>query len=166
MERAIGTWLRSAALALVVFAIAGCGGSSGGPTSAEASAQVGVAASSPAVSRADAICRSLNGQLAATLPKTYSVQAVARLSPRNAVLERKAADELALIHPPTSVAGEWRQAIADRRQLAGELDQLARVVKSGDTKVMATLGRQKASLRERLLAIGRHIGFSDCQELG
>jgi hypothetical protein len=145
---------------LALLSLAGCGGSTGAPSAHES------AAYASAITHADAICRRLNTQLAVGLPKHFSLQAVASISPRNAALEQRAVGELARLEPPASIAREWRQVIVYRTDLANELTQVARAAKAGNTAAVKRLGVTKTSVRKKLLTLGQHVGFSACQELG
>jgi hypothetical protein len=161
----------SLAVILAILALSACGGSSGAVQSTASIAGASQsAASSPAVAgaivRADAICRRLNTELTAKRPKSVSVKEIESISPRNATLEQKAVNELAKLSAPTVIVREWRQVIAYRRSLAGALIALTGAARAGDTARIKKLGQAKASVRKKLLEVGKHIGFTSCQELG
>lgn len=163
MERMRATGARLCACSGVTVALlllAGCGGSTGTPVAKESAASASVIAS------ADAICRRVNAKLVVALPKHFSMRAVASVSPRNAALEQKAVSELAELDPPASIAREWRQVIAYRSELANELTQLGRAAKAGNMAAVKRLAASKTSVRKKLFALGQHLGFSACQELG
>jgi hypothetical protein len=153
----LGSWL-AAMVALLISA--GCGASTDAPAAKESAAYASV------ITRADAICRRLNSELVANLPKHYSMGAVASISPRNAALERGVVSELAKLEPPASIAGEWRQVIAYRSELANALTQVALAAKARNTAAVKRLGVSKARVRKQLLAVGEHVGFRACQEIG
>jgi hypothetical protein len=138
--------------------MSGCGGSSGAVQTSSSTTSL--------VARADAICRRLNAELVANLPKSVSPQAVASVTPRNAALEQRAVSELARLQPPQSSAQKWREIISYRGMLATALTDLARAAKAGNRASMARLSQYKQRVRRKLLVTGERGGFSSCQKLG
>lgn len=162
-------WL---AASIAAAMLSGCGGSSAARTGAPVTNQTGAPVASesdlraPATARADAICRRLDAELVANLPKSVNARVIASVSPRNAVLEQKAVSELAKLEPPKGSEQAWQQVISYRRMLAQALSELARAAKAGDQAAIKRLGQYKQTVRNKLLAAGERVGFSSCQKLG
>jgi hypothetical protein len=177
-ELAIGCAL-TAILAAALLATTGCGGSGGArPTGstrrpagsatsrtvpAQSHSSSDPAAASALIAKADAICRRANHELAASPPHLEASQ-IARSAPRNAALETRAVAELAKLTPPASLALDFRQIIAYRRTLAGELIKLARSAKANDARGMQALAASKKQVHRKLSELATRNGFKDCSE--
>jgi hypothetical protein len=159
--------------ALLLLAVAGCGGSSGSAQPAgSARAAAGSAASGSALTRsgfvlrADAICQRLNVEILKVKPKSASLREIQRFAPAHAALEQSSADELGKLNPPTSIAHEWQQIVAYRRILAEELRTLGRDAHANDVAGIRALGAAKLRVHKQLLVAGKRAGFEHCSLVG
>jgi hypothetical protein len=64
------------------------------------------------------------------------------------------------------LARDWRQIIADRRTLAGELVQLGRAAQANDSNGIKALAASKSRVRQKLLATATRDGFKECSSVG
>jgi hypothetical protein len=168
------------ALAIAVLASAGCGGSSSSASPHSATASSPTSSSTAAaipkrgpslsksqlLSRADAICRRVNTDLAAVKPKGETVQDIARDVPRNIVLERKSLVELESLVPPSSLASSWQQVLAERKMLLGELVKLVQAAKRNDVKALEGLVASKKQSHTALRNAAIRMELTYCSEVG
>jgi hypothetical protein len=118
------------------------------------------------MAQADGICQRLNATFAATKPKSQSMQAIARLAPGRAELERQAVAQLGKLMPPPSLAHDWQQIVSHRLTLALELVKLGQKAKANNAVAIAALTKSKQSVHGKLLAIAEHDGFKQCGKVG
>jgi hypothetical protein len=168
------------AFAIGVFAIAGCGGGASGSSASHGSASttsVGASTGGSTIHgaplsagelliRADAICRRLNTELAATKGKGVSARQIVLSVPRNIALESGSLEELAKLVPPSSRVRGWRRLLAERTKLAEELTLLLKAAKRNDAAAMTTLITSKKRSHAALLKIATSLGFKDCSTVG
>jgi hypothetical protein len=163
------------ALALVV---GGCGGSSAtagssstsvGTTSAQRSDPSrggGAVAGSTQLAVAEAICNRVNTSIAASKPANASLPEIARIVPRNAAIERRAAAELTKLRPPASIARDWRLVLGYRRTLAAELGTLVSDARRQDLAAIKVLSAAKRRVHQELLATASRAGLKECGRAG
>jgi hypothetical protein len=173
-RRALTPVLTAVAVAVALaLAAAGCGGSGSGDASGSAggSGTTGGSAGTGSsraglVAAADAICRRVNNELAASQKqqKNLEPKEIVRFAPRNAALELKALVELHKLTPPASVAAQWGQILAYKRALAKELAQLGRDASSNDSAGIEALATSKRALHAKLLATASRLGFKECAQ--
>lgn len=119
------------------------------------------------IARADAVCRRLNGQLAATAPhQGEAPAALARNALQHAALERRTSSELGKLPPPRALARDWARIVADRRTLAADLVTLARALSSGQSSQTIGVLALKSATHKAMSAIAEHDGFADCAKVG
>ncbi|HEY2142002.1 MAG TPA: hypothetical protein VGG98_08080 [Solirubrobacteraceae bacterium] len=118
------------------------------------------------IARADAICRRLNAELAASKPASQGVHEIARVAPRRAALEQAAVSELSKLMPPAKIAREWQRVVAYRRTLAQELVKAAQFARANDIAAIRSLATSKARGHKELNAIAIRAGFTDCARIG
>ena len=151
-----------------IAVLTGCGGSSRVmATGAAASTRPsGSSAASQLIARADAVCKRLNNEIAATPPGMQdSPLKLSRNALQHAALERKAVSDLSRLTPPASLAHDWAQILADTRRLAAELTTLGRYWKLDEKQRISALGASKKHIHTELSAIASHDGFKDCSHV-
>jgi hypothetical protein len=116
------------------------------------------------IARGDAICQRLNAEFSAA-PPVRGPQDIARISPQRAAMERTVAAELSRLTPPSSITRDWQQIIAYRRMLAEDTIKLGEYAKANNIEGMRLVFYSSVSLQERLLATGKHDGFTNCSRL-
>jgi len=164
----------TAAAAVIALVLAGCGssGRAGAPaatairsTPTKSGASNESAGPSRLIARADAVCRQVNRQLIAA-PASLDASQIARDAPRNAALERRAVAQLRKLTPPASLARDWRQILAYRQTLAGQLVELAKYVKALDVRHVQALAASKKQTHRKLAGLAIRDGFKDCANVG
>ncbi len=123
------------------------------------------AAASQLVAQADAICRRLNEQLAAS-SRHIEASGIARAAARHAALERRSAAELARLRPPASLAADWRRIVLYRETSAEELVAFVRAVQAKDARATSTFAASKRRVHQSLSALATKDGFTDCARIG
>jgi hypothetical protein len=113
-------------------------------------------------SRAYAICKRSNFELASAKPRSTSMSEIIRVTPGHVVIELKAAAELESLTPPHSLARRWHAIIARRRALASELLALVQAAKKNDAAGIKTLEASKRRAHDALLTAAAEIGFGGC----
>ena len=159
----------TALLIAAMLAVAGCGGSSKAQPSGSVTESRPTKESAGAnglIAKADAICRRLNVELAATASTGSEAHQLALSAPRHAALERHALAQLGKLAVPASLARDWRQILAYRQTLAEELVKLARYAKTNDTRAIQALGASKKRVHQKLTELATRDGFKDCSTIG
>ncbi len=147
MTRRPRNWI---VFALAAASLAGCGGSS----------------NRAFIAQADAICKRVNGELAAATPAGKSAKELIQVVPRHAALERGALNELARLAPPSALSGSWRAMLADRQKLADALVELGRAVGRNERATVERLTASKKRLHEAMRKAATSAGFKDCATIG
>jgi predicted nucleic acid-binding protein len=150
--------IRLSVLVLVAATLlsAGCGG---GSSKALTQAEL--------IGKADTICVRLKTQLSgpALNAEIGNVSSVARIASRRAAIERAALAELGKLTPPTSLASDWQQVIADRRILADDLVKLGEYAKANNVKSLDALYLSSAKVGVRMIAMAKRDGFKQCSRV-
>lgn len=140
------------ALAAAALVVGGCGSSSSKPlTRAELTA------------KANAICRSVSGELATKSVK--SVQGVARTAPQLAAIEQRALTQLSKLVPPASMENEWKTFIAGAQTLAENTVKLGEYAKDNDLKSARDLIVSSETAVKRMSAIMKGYDIKDCEQV-
>ncbi len=150
------TRLVALALAATIFAASGCGGANNKSSVSLTRTDL--------IIRADAICRRVN-----TLHNSITITSQAdeaRVLQPLAVYERSALTSLDKLTPPTSMAGDWNEILANFRTLIDDTEKLAEAVKSNSLKQDQGLSETLNSTRKQINVIATHDGFQDCTRLG
>lgn len=150
--------LAALGLAATVLATAGCGGSgqSGGAASTAALTR------SELLTKAEAICKRVGAERAATLSHLVSYRDYGALVPRMARYETAAAAELAKLQPPASLAADWAQIVAADRSLTNYLLPYGRDVASRDRHDAGVIARAVIRIQRPMIATVKRDGISDC----
>lgn len=183
------TRLSTLVLIATVLTVTGCGGGSSSTGSSTASATgtgststatTGASSTSPSttaatgkalsaprlVAQADAICGKLNQELAAAKDE-YGTQAqAARVAAQRAGVEQTALNELSKLTPPTAIADDWQQMIADRRALIEDLNKASADATAKDLKAENAVLLVGTGLGPKMLAAADRGGFKGCGHVG
>lgn len=157
---------------LISFAllIAGCGGGSGAGATQAAGPQSTGASGDPTqvqwIASADAICKRIDGELAAAKPAGSSLKDTISVVSRHAAIERKGLSELRALTPPASLARPWHLLLGYRGRLARELTILLRDTKSRNVAAIRALRVSKRRAHLALRVLAKHAAFQDCGQLG
>ncbi len=151
------------ATAIAALLVAGCGagGSAGNPT-ASASAK------SPMVVRADAICGSLNARRKAANQRVGAVTSVAALAkvaeiaPGLVAYEHSAIAELRKLIPPSELASAWQKILAGTELLAEHAGRLGEAAKAKDLKAVETLIKEDQKSEKEMIPVATSAGFKHC----
>ncbi len=162
------------ALGAAVLAAAGCGGGGSSQTTASATTPGSTASatsSSPEdaglITKAEAICSRLNRTVtSAVVPGALDPRKIAAGAPRNAALERAAAEELSRLKAPATMAADWRKIVTYRLTLATELSELARAAQARRTVSITALAASKKRVHQQLSALAKRDGFKACARIG
>jgi hypothetical protein len=152
--------------AVGTLALTGCGESSRATATPATASTPPSNSSTELIAQADAICKRLNDQIAATSPgKRDSPLQLSRNALQHAALERKAARDLSRLTPPKSLAHDWAQMLAYVRRLSAELATLGRYWKLNETQGIRTLAASKKQVHQKLSAIASRDCFKDCSHI-
>jgi hypothetical protein len=176
--------LGAAALAAIALITAGCGSSSKGGETTNAStstaagqttaanqgsstpaAEIKVSAGTPLsrtawIARADGICAHANTLLSTTTAKT--TQDFARLLPQAAGYERTEAVELAKLVPPHGLAGDWQQIVTSLQKFSELSLKAAGYAQANNWQQATPVARAGNKAQEEMVAIAKHDGFKVC----
>lgn len=150
MSRTFATILTTVSLAAAAASVAGCGDSSPLP--------VGVL-----IARADPICARGNAELT-TVTKAANRSELPGLAQAAAGYERRVADELSRLEPPSKLAADWRTIVQNYRTLSVYSVLLEKVLREG-RRYDFVFADYTNSQQARVLAALRH-GFKQCGEYG
>jgi hypothetical protein len=160
------------ALAATMLAASGCGGATKSTsqraapartessTATESSSRTGPLTRAELIAAADLICRRVNAKHAAT---TFSSRAsLARLLPMLAAYQQEADSAMRKLTPPASMAKSWKEMVADATTFTTAMAKLGEYVKANNVKGGYSVSHAGARANERLLAIAKREGFTDC----
>lgn len=170
-----------ALLALCVL-VSGCGGgSSSTPGTESASASSAVPATTSAkstsppkptkVSRAqlieiaDGVCKQVKADFKGGAAGNQFAE-IAQVASEHAVIEERAAADLAALVPPHSLAVRWRSLVVNRRVLAQELATLSQAAHEEDAQAIVRLQRSKARRTKTVTALAKGLGVGECASYG
>ena len=159
------------ALAALTLVVAGCGKSAKSASQATQSAKTETAKTAttgPAltravfVSKADAVCRQLQREQSHLTLRTKGE--LASVGAKVRAYGAEALAELGRLVPPASLAGEWRQTVADARVLAVDTAKIVESLQAGSTASASSrrLIADAATVRTRVLAAAKREGLHDC----
>jgi len=154
--------LVTAAILAAALAVSGCGGSTG----ASQGSGGGTPGSRAFIAQADPICKRFNQELAANKGGNHTMQEIARRTPPNVAIERRAIAELEKLAPPSELRQTWRRVLAYRRTLAAQLVTLTSAAKHNDTAKLKLVAEEKIVVHQKLLGSARSAGFKSCGEVG
>jgi hypothetical protein len=178
-------WRAAPVLAALALAAGGCGGGSGSAAadrsgasdnsrSTTTTASAGRTSATPSdaqakarlVAQADTICKRVNTEIEAVVPKNQSRKEVLRVVPRNVGIEQRGLRELEKLTPPASFAADWRKMLGYRRVLAEELAGFVADEKRGDEAAAKARFTVKERTHVTLETTGRSSGFKHCGSVG
>ena len=144
------TVLRASAVALAVAAtgVAGCGSSSR-------------LSRADFVQKANAICKRVNDQLAAT-GKVTSAADVQRVGPGVIAAERRGLSDLRALKPPADLAADWNRLLGDLSQLTTDAGKLLSAAKANDTAGAQTVAAASQQTQNEITALAGRDGLADC----
>jgi hypothetical protein len=146
------TGLTTIALAAIVFASSGCGGSSAKPlTRAELTA------------KADAICKRVSAKISSRTIKTQ--QDIARAASELASFEESALTELSKLVPPAELANEWKQFVAGAQALAENTSKLGEYARANNLKGGRSLIASSEAIQQQMVAIAKRNGLKGCEQV-
>lgn len=139
-------------VALVLLAVAGCGGSS-------------TLSRQELIAKAEPVCRRVNHVFESN---RFTPQNYTHVAPLEAKEYQQAADELAKLIPPASMASDWQVIIDGFRRASKGLQEIGNAPPPSHNKFSRVLGE---GMNE--LAKGQHVrdvtalrtGFKDCSKL-
>jgi hypothetical protein len=135
---------------IAVLALAGCG-SSGSSSATLTHAQL--------VSRADALCKATNAQLA-SLPVPGSLKSLAGYATSTLSATDRLHKDLAALHPSAADAAPVTRYLTALAQGDQILDQISTAAADGDSSTVRTLGRKLSAINAGPLAVA--AGLSAC----
>jgi hypothetical protein len=167
-----------ALLALCVL-VSGCGdgGSSSKPTTTLASAATTTgakAAGPPPATRvshaqlveiASGVCKQVKADFKGGGTGNQFTE-IAVVAGEHAVIEERAAVDLAALIPPRALAVSWRSLVADRRVLAQELASLSQAAHEEDSAEIVRLEQSKVRRTKTVAALARSLGVDECATFG
>jgi len=133
-----------------------------GRTSTATSAPEDPAATVSFARDASTICKKVDVELTKTVAANITPHELARVAPEHAAIEQRAADQLAKLQPPASVASWWRKVTSYRHTLAVELSELAEAAKRGDSNRIKTLSASKLRTHKKLSEAAARAKVLDC----
>jgi hypothetical protein len=162
----IGLVQQALALATIgsSLVLCSCGGAAKSTSSAHGAVsapQPGVPLSQSAlVSKADEIC----ARMIARRAKVHirSEQDFTRLLPPLVAYERKAADELQALTPPSGLAGDWQEIVAGFRTLAADTAKFGEYATSGRHEAQKQLLLASQGIRRKTAAALSRDGLTVC----
>jgi hypothetical protein len=143
------------AATLGTMALAGCGGSSG--TSSSANAQ----SSAQFVSQVNRICSDVNAKVGA-LPAIQTQADLLRTGPKELSMSSAALAELKALTPPASKQAAVTQYISGIDQESAISTQVLAAVKAGDSAQTKALSDKGSALNSTDDARAKALGFAQC----
>jgi hypothetical protein len=143
------------AATLGAMALAGCGGSSG--TSSSANAQ----SSAQFVSQVNRICSDVNAKVGA-LPAIQTQADLLRTGPKELSMSSAALAELKALTPPASKQAAVTQYISGIDQESAISTQVLAAVKAGDSAQTKALSDKGSALNSTDDARAKALGFAQC----
>jgi hypothetical protein len=110
--------------------------------------------------RANAICAAINRereQITLTSKQSYLT-----LVPSLIATERRAIKELEAVIPPTSVARDWRQILADARTIVNESTTTLNSIRQGNIAAVRMLLTHGKETQEQMATLSTRDGFDEC----
>jgi hypothetical protein len=143
---------RIAAVAMAVAAIAatGCGTSNKALSHGEL------------VAKANSICKRLNTQHKSINIRTQ--EEYIRLLKTTAAEDQIAFTELAKLTPPTSLASDWKQFVADGRALAQDATQLATYLTTYNRRSASMVNRSTSVVMQAIHTTAERDGLTECAQ--
>ncbi|HEY4810837.1 MAG TPA: hypothetical protein VIH71_07250 [Solirubrobacteraceae bacterium] len=150
---------------VIATALAGCGGSSNGSSSA--SPPTG---RQKLVAQADPLCKLITAQRAAANAEVSKARAstaktlaaLARFAPAVGEVEHHVIVRLHTLKAPASLASDWQTLLAGMEQLARDATQIGEHAKAHDYKAIVTLTSSGRKVRKQLTSIATRDGFTYC----
>ncbi|HEX3850551.1 MAG TPA: hypothetical protein VHW01_06265 [Polyangiaceae bacterium] len=134
------------------LAVAGCGSSAKTLTRAQLT------------SEANEICHRVNVKLDATNHQVKTPQDLARLAPQLVSFEQGALAELSKLSPPSELADDWKEILADAQTLADNTAKLGEYAKSKQTNATRELIQTSEQVQLKMIATAKRDGLTDCEK--
>ena len=164
-------------LAVTVFAIVGCGGSTKSASVSNSSAvthpstqtstppqttPVRTAPLSRAelIAKADEICFGINAKVNST--KLGSLEEAARQMPILAAYKETAVVEMSRLVPPASMEAAWKQIVASARALAHDTAKLGEYARENRSREIPQVFAAAGKTNAQMTTVARRNGFKDC----
>ena len=149
---------RLAALAFsAMLVFAGCGGSSASKTSKGESASM---TSGQFIAKADTICARFKNKVAPLHNTNLAI-----VAPQLVAVERGALLELNKLTPPSSMAEDWKQILADQQQITEDTTKLGEYGKANNVSAERTLFYTGEKIQQQMTATAAQDGLKNCADI-